>query len=67
MAKLAEVKCTPMRFEPGDRLLVKYDQGLTPQQLSKLYNTVKKWAGRGVEILMIPKGMADLELQKKLR
>lgn len=50
--RLADVHCTPLRFQPGDRILVKVYHRLDPEQVKKLKHTVEKWAGVPVEILV---------------
>lgn len=62
--KLADVQCTPIRFEPGDRILVRVHQRITPQQSKQIRRTVEKWAGNIVEVLVIDMTLMDIEIQK---
>ncbi len=65
LPKLAEVHCTPIRFEPGDRVLVRLRQTLTRDQRKRLQRTVEKWAGSHVEVLLIDLTIMDIEIQKQ--
>lgn len=51
--KLANVDCTPMRFQPGDRILVRIRVSLSSGQKNDIRRIVEKWAGNMVEVLVI--------------
>lgn len=60
---LAEVSCVPLRFQPGDKILVKVWMDLNPEQYRKLKNTVEKWSG--VEAIIIDGRVVDIEVSKQ--
>ena len=51
--RIADVHCVPMRFQPGDRILVKARGVLDSVAMNRLRKTVQKWAGDHVEVLVI--------------
>jgi len=59
--RLADVHCIPMRFEPGDRILVKLKFMADKEAIRKVHRTVQKWAGDHVEVLVIDPRM-ELEI-----
>jgi hypothetical protein len=63
--RLAEVQCTKIQFDPGDRLLVKVQHELNAEQRKQLTRTIQKWAGAEVEVLIINVNRMQLEIQKK--
>lgn len=60
--RIAEVSCTPIRFRPGDRILVRLRQSVDKQQRQQIHKTVQKWAGDHVEVLVIELPVLDLEI-----
>ena len=52
-ATLADVQCTRLVFQPGDRILVKVYHHLDKDQEKKLRRTVQKWAGVDVRIHIV--------------
>ena len=62
LPRLADVKCFPIRFQPGDRVLVRVLQSMDQSSLQKLKRTVEKWAGDHVEVLVIDTTRLDLEI-----
>lgn len=62
--KLADVSCSPMRFLPGDRLLVRCQFSPSPAQVDSIKRTVQKWAGDHVEILVIDALAIEIELDR---
>lgn len=62
---IAEVSCVPLRFEAGDRVLVRVFQNLAPPQIAKIKATVAKWVNNDrVEILVIPAHAFDISVEK---
>ena len=59
---IAEVSCVPLRFKPGDKILVKVWMDLTDQQRQRLKRTVESWSG--VEALIIDARVVELEIKK---
>jgi len=59
LPRIADVHCTRIRFEPGDRVLVRVRQRLDKDMREKLQKSISRWAGDGVEVLIIG---PDLEI-----
>ena len=51
--RLAEVNCTRLAFEPGDRVLVRTYHPLSDDERRKLQRAVQRWAGTDIEVLII--------------
>ena len=51
--KLADVQCSRLQFQPGDRVVVRVYRAISPEQSRRLKKTVEKWAGDCVEVLVI--------------
>ena len=51
--KLADVQCTRLKFQPGDRVIVRVFRQISLEQEKRLKRTVEKWAGDVVEVLVI--------------
>jgi hypothetical protein len=64
MAKLMDVNCVPMRFESGQRLLVKTRVPVDAAERKKIHKMVQCWAGDHVEVLVIG---PQLEIQVEQR
>ncbi len=60
--KIAKVQCKRLRFEPGDKVLVKVNQTLDRAQQKKLLKRVRAWAGDGVEVILIDTRVLELEI-----
>ena len=52
LPKIAEVHCTPIQFQPGDRVLVRVPQQIDKDQRARIRKTVEQWAGGFVEVLV---------------
>lgn len=50
--RLADVQCSRLTFNPGDRVLVRTHQRLDKDARRKLHRTVQRWAGVDVEVLI---------------
>jgi len=59
MPRLADLQCKPLRFLPGDRVLVKVHHRLEKEQESKIRKTIEKWAGVPIEVLIY----CDLDME----
>jgi len=59
--KIANVQLTRVKFEPGDRVVVRVHQRLDRQQRRNLRRTVQKWAG-DVEVLLVDVRLFDVEI-----
>jgi len=51
--RLADVQCSRLQFQPGDRVIVRVHQPITKEQARRLKKTVEKWAGDCVEVLVV--------------
>jgi hypothetical protein len=59
--KIANVQLTRLKFEPGDRIVVRVYERLDKQQKRKLRRSVQKWAG-DVEVLLVDMRVFDIEV-----
>lgn len=62
--RLANVQCSRLRFEDGDRIIVRLFQPLDDDGKRKLYKTVKNWAGAEVEILIVDETKMEVIVEK---
>lgn len=51
--RLADVQCSRLKFEPGDRVVVRVYRAISKEQEARLRRMVEKWAGDCVEVLVI--------------
>ncbi len=63
-AKIADVQCSRLQFQPGDRILVKVYQRLDKDQAAKLRKGIQKWAGPDVEILIYSPLDMEITIEK---
>lgn len=63
--RIADVQCSRMQFQPGDRILVKVRQSIDKEAATKLRKTVEKWAGNHVEVLIVDLTLMDIEIERK--
>ena len=63
--RIADVQCSRLKFEPGDRILVRTYVKLDNEQKKKLMKSIKKFAGCDVEIFIIPCLEFDIEVNKR--
>lgn len=63
--RLADVRCSKIRFQPGDRLLVHTNYRLDEEAKNKLKKTIIKWAGCDLEILIY--SILDMEIEVEQR
>ncbi len=50
--RLADVRCSPIRFRPGDRVLVRSHHRLDRDSHNRLKRAIERWAGPDVEVLI---------------
>ena len=62
--RLADVQCTRMQFQPGDRLLVKVFQPKTPSEMKKIRKMVERWAGSHVEVLVVDVTQMEIRIEQ---
>lgn len=51
--RLADVQCSRLQFQPGDRVIVRVYRPIDSVQEKRLKRTVERWAGDQVEVLVI--------------
>jgi len=64
LPKIANVQCSRLVFQPGDRIIVRVCTDLDRDQKRKLLQSVRKWAGTDVEVLLVDVRMFDIEIEK---
>jgi len=64
---LADINCSKINFQPGDRLLVKLHQPMGNDQIAKLRKTVQRWAGKDVEILIYDGLSMEMKVERPNR
>jgi len=50
--RIADVNCSRLHFDPGDRVLVRTTHRLEKESERKLRRSIQKWAGCEVEVLI---------------
>ena len=65
MPRIADVKCSRLQFQPGDRILVRTHARLDPRQTKHLRASIEKWAGCAVEVLIYSLLDMDVVVEKK--
>ena len=67
--RLADVRCTKIKFDPGDKLIVRTNniEPLDSQSIKKLKKTIEKWAGCDLDILIVQLRLMDIEIVKSNR
>lgn len=63
-ARLADVQCTRLQFQPGDRVLVRVRQPLSGEQRRRLQKTVERWAGDCVEVLIVDTSAMEVFVER---
>lgn len=62
--RIAEVQCSRLKFQPGDRVLVRSIHRLELEEVKKLTRSIKRWAGVDVEVLIYCTQDLDIEIEK---
>ena len=60
--KLSDLNCTMFRPEPGCKILVRYRIPLDAQQKKEIQKKVERWAGSGVDVLLLDENCFSLEI-----
>jgi len=60
--KLTDLKCSVLRFQPGDKIIARYRVPLDFEQRRSLQRKLERWAGSGVEVLLLDENYVDLEI-----
>ena len=50
--RIADVHCTKIVFQPGDRLMVRTRCRLEPEAKRRLEKMIRQWAGEDVNVLI---------------
>jgi len=64
-AKIADVQCSRLKFQPGDRVLVRVYNRLDKDQAAKLRKGIQKWAGPDVEIMVYSPLDMEISVEKR--
>lgn len=67
LPKIADVQLTRIRFEPGDRAIVRVHDDLDRDQKRRLLKAVQRCIGPDVEILLVDVRKFDIEVEKACR
>ena len=62
--RLADVRCSRIVFQPGDRVLCRVYHNLDQDQKKKLRKTIQKWAGAEVEVLIYNATAMEITVEK---
>ena len=62
--RLADVQCSRLKFEPGDRVRVRVYRRLDRAERRKLRRTVEKWAGVDIEVLIVDGTQMEVTVEK---
>ena len=65
MPKIANVQCSRLKFEAGDRIVVRVHSPLTDRQKGRLKEIVQEWAGADVSVLIVDLRLFDVEVEKR--
>ncbi len=63
--RIADVQCSRIKFEPGDRVLVKVHHKLTRNDQKKLERSIKAWAGKEVRVLIVDTTFMEIEIDRR--
>ena len=64
MPKIANIDLTRVKFSAGDRLIVRVCSDLTDKQRGRLLETVRRFAGCDVKILLVDTRVFDVEVER---
>ena len=62
--RIADVNCSRLQFNPGDRVLVRTTHRLEKESIKKLRRSIQKWAGCEVEVLIYCILDMDIKVEK---
>ena len=66
-AKIADVQCSRLKLEPGDRIIVKVYDKMDSEQAKKLRKGIQKWAGSDIEVLIYNPTQMEISVDKAVR
>lgn len=64
MQRIADVQCTRLVFQPGDRIKVDVNYPLDKDEEKKLLRSIRRWAGVDVRILIVDRTKMRVEIEK---
>jgi len=64
LPQIADVQCSRLVFQPGDRIIVRMRVNIDREQYRKLRKSVQKFAGCEVEVLIINELEMEIEVNK---
>lgn len=64
MPRIADIRCSKIQFQPGDRVLVRLYNKLDIEQIKKLRRSINKWAGCEVEVLFYNSLAMEIEVER---
>jgi len=62
--RLAEVRCSKIDFQPGDRILVQVYHRLDRDKHRRLEKMIREWAGEDVKILIVDRTQWELHIER---
>ena len=62
--QIADIQCSRLVLQPGDRLIARVQVNLDNDQIKRLRKSIQKWAGCEVEVLFINVNTLNIEVQK---
>jgi hypothetical protein len=62
--RIADVQCSRLKFEAGDRVLVRTYHTLSRDEERKLRKSIQRWAGVEVEVLIYNANQMEIEVDK---
>ncbi len=65
--KLAEMHCSRIQFNSGDRILVKVFRDLSTDDVRKIRKSIEKWAGDGIPVLIVDARTTEIIVDKQNR
>lgn len=62
--QLADIHCSKISFEPGDRVKVDVYRQLTDSEKKKLRRIIEKWAGCELRILIVDRTCMEVNIER---
>ena len=63
--RIADIQCSRIQFQPGDRVLVRSYHNLSKDQVRRLRKSIQKWAGCEVEVLIYNGMEMEIAVEKR--
>lgn len=65
--RIANVQCSPVRFRPGDRVIVRVFQRLDKDATKRIRQSVQRWAGGDVEVLIVDCTLMEVSVEQSTK